>query len=122
MASIVIIEKDESLASVMETALKEAGHAVEKISEPAEVVEIMYQVHPELVILSEDLSKVEREDFCMRIRKASYLPIILIGSKDNAAEALESGFDVHISRPPDICELVARVQSLIRRKSDFTEK
>ena len=59
---------------------------------------------------------VNGEDPCLRIRQASYLPIIVLGSKEEAAEMLELGADAYITKPPSLAELVARVRTLLRRK------
>jgi len=116
VASVVVIERDEPLALGIASALEQAGHTVEILSEPDETMKHLYQYHPDLVIISEEFSKIDGEILCSRIRKASYLPIIYLGSNNRIIEALESGFDAYIGRPPDLRELVARVQSLIRRK------
>lgn len=57
-----------------------------------------------------------REDFCLRIRQASYIPIIALGNEKDSMETLELGADAYMVRPPSIVELVARVNSLLRRK------
>ncbi len=55
----------------------------------------------------------------MRIRQASYLPIIVLGSQEKAAETLELGADAYMTKPPSPSELVARVRSLLRRKPRY---
>ncbi len=59
---------------------------------------------------------VNGEEPYFRIRQASYLPIIVVGSEEEAAEMLELGADAYITKPPNLSELVARVHSLLRRK------
>jgi len=59
---------------------------------------------------------VNGEDPCLRIRQASYLPIIVLGSDEQAAEMLELGADAYMTKPPSLSELVARVRALLRRK------
>ena len=116
VAHIVVIERDEHLAMQMTSALEAAGYRVEIVTDPAEGLRTFYQANPDLVILAEELPKVDGEDTCLRIRRASYLPIIVIGSKQKAVEALEHGVDAYINRPPDLDELIARVRALLRHK------
>ena len=76
----------------------------------------LYEVHPDLVIVSKELPMVNEEDPCLRLRQASYLPIIVLGNQEEAAEVLEIGVDAYMMKPPSLIELVARVNSLLRRK------
>jgi len=62
---------------------------------------------------------VNGEDPYLRIRQASYLPIIVLGSQEEAAEMLELGADAYIPKPPSLSELVARVRALLRRKPRY---
>ena len=76
----------------------------------------LYETHPDLIIVSRELPLVNGEDPCLRIRQASYLPIIVIGSQEYAAETLEYGADAYMVKPPNTAELVARVDALLRRQ------
>jgi len=62
---------------------------------------------------------VDGEDACLRIRQASYLPLIVLGTKEEAAEVLELGADAYMTKPPSLRELVARVRTLLRRKPRY---
>ena len=46
----------------------------------------LYEVYPDLIIVERELPMVSGEDPCLRIRQASYLPIIVLGSREEAAE------------------------------------
>ena len=50
------------------------------------------------------------------MRRASYVPIIVLGEGEEAAEILELGADAFMATPPDARELKARVGSILRRK------
>ena len=69
--------------------------------------------------MANELSMVNGEDPCLRIRQASYLPIIVLGNQGEAAEMLESGADAFMTKPPSLSELVARVRVLLRRKPRY---
>ncbi len=69
-----------------------------------------------LIIVERELPMVNEEDPCLRIRQACYLPIIVPGNREEAAEMLESVADAYMTKPPSLSELVARVHALLRRK------
>ena len=79
----------------------------------------LYEANPDLVILARGLPMVNREDPCLRIRQASYLPLLILGSDDEAAEMLELGADAYMAKPLSLHELVARVHALLRRKPKY---
>lgn len=79
----------------------------------------MYEAYPDLIIVAREPPAVYEEDPYLRIRQASYLPIIVLGSQEEAAETLEYGADAYMTKPPSLSELVARVHVLLRRKPSY---
>jgi DNA-binding response OmpR family regulator len=80
----------------------------------------IYENRPDLVIMAEQAPGVMGKELCSRLRQVSYLPIIVLGSGQEATDEvsmLEAGADAYMSRPPDTVELVARVRSLLRRRN-----
>ena len=116
---ILAIEKDEALAVKAATALEEAGYKVVRAADALDELKKLCEACPELIIVARELSMVNGEDPYLRIRQASYLPIIVLGSQEEAAEMLKLGADAYIARPPSLSELVARVRALLRRKPRY---
>ncbi|MFH1032797.1 MAG: response regulator transcription factor [Chloroflexota bacterium] len=114
--NILLIEEDYKLALKIEAALEEAGYQVVKANSALDGLKRLYESYPDLVILARELPMLHGEEPCLRIRQASYLPIIVLGSQNEAAGILELGADAFMVKPPDPNELVARVHSLLRRK------
>ena len=79
----------------------------------------LHESYPDLVIMSKELPMIDEEDACLRIRQASYSPIIVLGNEEESAETLELGADAYLMKPPGLIELVARVNSLLRRKPRY---
>jgi DNA-binding response OmpR family regulator len=115
-AVVLVVEKDRSLSAGAVGALREAGYEVVEADDAADGLKKIYEIHPDVVIASSDLPLVNGEDACLRLRQASYLPLIAIGSRDEVVEMLEIGVDACIIRPPSGREVVARVHSLLRRQ------
>lgn len=114
---ILLIEKDETLASEATVALEKAGYKVDRAVDYPSGLKKLYEEYPDLIIVSNELPMANDEDPYLRIRQASYLPIIVLGSqKEEAAEMLELGADAYVTKPPSLNELVARVRVLLRRK------
>ncbi len=112
---ILIIENDEALAVEEADALKLAGYEIVMVSDALDGLKKLQEARPDLIIMDRELPMAAGEDPCLRIRQASYLPIIVIGNEEDTVETLEMGADAYISKPPSPIELVARVRALLRR-------
>jgi DNA-binding response OmpR family regulator len=117
-AVVLFVEKDRSSAVEAVQALRQAGYKVVEATDPAMGLKMIYEVRPDVVIASADLPPVKGEDAFMRLRQASYLPLIAIGSRDDVVEMLELGADAFLAGPPSAREVVARVGSLLKRRGD----
>jgi len=96
--------------------LEEAGYSVLRTADALNGLKKLYEAYPDLIIVARELPMIDGEDLCLRIREAAYLPIIVLGSQEEAAEVLELGADAYMKKPPSLSELVARVHALLRRK------
>ena len=115
-ARILLIEKDKTLAVKIAVALEEAGYQIATANDALDGLKKLYEAYPDLVIVARELPMLDGEEPCLRIRQASYLPIIVLGNEEKAAEMLEIGADAYMRKPPNLGELAARVYSLLRRK------
>jgi two-component system response regulator ArlR len=113
---ILVVEKDEALRLRATGALEAAGYEVIGSKDALDGLRKLYETSPDLIIMAGGLPMIDGEDACLRIRQASYLPIIVMGSRSEAAEMLELGADAYMEKPPSLSELVARVHVLLRRK------
>jgi DNA-binding response OmpR family regulator len=112
---VLVVEKDRAFMTVVAGALRGAGFDVAVTANTADGLNKIYQIKPDVVIASTDLPPVNGEDACQRIRQASYLPLLVLGGREELVETLELGADAFIVKPASGEEVVARVNSLIRR-------
>ena len=103
-------------------ALEGAGYEVIRAQDALEGLRKLYESYPDVIIIDRGLPEIFGEDACIRIRQASYLPIIVLGSYEDAAESLEIGADAFMTKPPSLRELVARVKNLLKRKPKFDNR
>jgi DNA-binding response OmpR family regulator len=116
---ILVIDGDEAPGTRVATALEEAGFDVVTATSALDGLKKLYQAYPDAIIMARQLAMVNGEDAYLRIRQASYLPIIVLGNREDLAESLESGADVFMTNPPSPRELVARVRRLLQRRTGF---
>jgi DNA-binding response OmpR family regulator len=113
--NVLVIESDEKVGTMITSALEGAGFIVTYAKDGLEGLEKLLKAYIDIIVMDGALPKVYGGDARIRIRQASYLPIIVIGENHDVAESLELGADAFMPRPPILCELVARVRSLFNR-------
>ena len=118
MATILIIDDDRSLNELLKTYLGQFGMEVLTAVRPDEGLTLLRTKAPSLIIL--DIMLPDRDGFslCREIRKESSVPIIMLTARGELADrvaGLELGADDYLPKPFEPRELVARMQSLLRR-------
>ena len=81
-------------------------------------VQMVDTERPEFVILDIGLPDLDGYDVCQEIRRFSNVPIIMLTCRDSEADiihGLQVGADDYIPKPFRTIELIARVQSVLRR-------
>jgi len=114
---ILVIVRDDGLASQLGDALRQAGYRVWRARDEVDGLKKLHRATPDLVVMERELSLVKREDHFSRIRQASYVPIIAVGDEQDAPEVLEFCADAYVTKPPNLRELTARVRAMLWRKN-----
>ena len=116
MMTVLVIPSRESDGGDITQVLTGAGFRVISVEDIGEVIDNLFNILPDLIVLVDD--SPERGQLCSRVRNMSDIPIITIaGSEDviRRAMMLELGADACMSRPINPHELVARAHTLLRR-------
>jgi DNA-binding response OmpR family regulator len=119
---ILIVHDNPPRSSDEASVLKNAGYDVVTANSLLEGMSKLYETRPELVVLAQDLGKNDSHNPYLRVRRLSYTPIIVVGEKEKASETLELGADAYIPSPVKPSELLARVNSILRRKRKMLRK
>jgi DNA-binding response OmpR family regulator len=115
-ALILVVEQDRPVLDITVRALSNAGFSVVKAFSAVDAVRKIRELNPDLVIAGTDLPNVDGENAFASICHASYLPVVVFGEKEGLVIALESGADAYIVKPATDREVVARVNSVLRRR------
>ncbi len=120
MSKILVVDDDESLLSVVESALKREGFDVITATDGSEGLRSAFQNHPDLVILDIMLPGMSGLETCRRLRELSDMPIIMLTAMSRESDivrGLTLGADDYVTKPFSIDELIARVYACLRRGS-----
>ncbi len=122
--NVLIIDDDRRLNELLTEYLTQFKMIVRTAEHPDDGLALFRQQVPSLIIL--DLMLPDKDGFvvCREIRKESAVPIIMLtarGDLPDRVAGLELGADDYLSKPFEPRELVARIQSVLRRGGGLSE-
>ncbi len=116
--TIFIIDDDEKLNNLLQNYLKDFGFQVLAVTHPEEGLKQLRDVSPDLIILDVMLPGMDGFEVCKIIRKTYTTPILMLTARGEVMDrivGLEIGADDYLPKPFEPRELVARIQSILRR-------
>jgi DNA-binding response OmpR family regulator len=118
---ILIIDDDVSLNALLTEYLQGFGHTLVSETTAAAGRQRLRRELPDLLILDVMLPDTDGLTLCREFRAEYDLPIIMLTARGEVADrvmGLELGADDYVPKPFEPRELVARIQSVIRRVRD----
>lgn len=120
MAKVLLIDDDKKHSELLKTYLKQFGIALECAGDADEGFRKLTRTDPDLLLLDVMLPGKDGFDICREVRKKSRIPIIMLTARGDVMDrvsGLEIGADDYIGKPFEPRELVARIQSILRRST-----
>jgi two-component system, OmpR family, phosphate regulon response regulator PhoB len=117
-ARILIVDDDPQLRSLLLLVLEGEGYPVTLASDAPSAVTEVEKGQTDLVVLDVSLGVDDGRMVLARIREMGDLPVILISGKGDTADrvlGLRLGADDFLPKPFSPVELVARVETVLRR-------
>ncbi|RXT07934.1 response regulator [Ammoniphilus sp. CFH 90114] len=118
--SILIVEDDYKIRKLIKLYLEKEGYEVFEAVDGEEALQTFNELDPCFIILDLMLPKVSGEEVCQNLRSEykAEVPIIMLTAKVDEEEkikGLKMGADDYVTKPFSPAELVARVESVLRR-------
>ncbi|HLH64932.1 MAG TPA: response regulator transcription factor [Solirubrobacteraceae bacterium] len=114
--TVMVVEDDPSIGSLVRTYLERDGHRVLWVRSGEEALAEIRRHPVALVVLDVGLPGIDGFEVCRRI--AGSVPVILLTARDEEADrvaGLEIGADDYVTKPFSPRELAARVRAVLRR-------
>lgn len=128
MKKILILDDDEKLGLLLTQYLERHGMECHVALTPSWGVEMLKKLKPDLLILDVMLPEKDGFEVCKEIRAKSsifgHLPILMLTAHAEVSDriaGLELGADDYLPKPFEPRELLARIQTILRRSSDDHE-
>lgn len=121
---ILVIDDDQKLNRLLSDYLSKFGFTVTACTHPQEGLKALKKEMPDLVILDIMLPDLDGFEVCKKIRQDYSVPVIMLTARGEVTDrivGLELGADDYLPKPFEPRELVARIQSILRRSRPNTK-
>lgn len=118
MYHILVVDDDKEIVGAIEIYLKKEGYNILKAYNGNQALKIIKENEIHLVILDIMMPEKDGIETLEEIRKNKSIPVILLSAKSEDYDkigGLNSGADDYITKPFNPLELIARVNSNLRR-------
>ena len=116
----MVVDDDEELTSLLKLVLEGEGYSTTVASNAAGAIEQVENDACDLVALDISLGSDDGRVVLTKIRERGELPVIFISGKSDTADrvlGLRLGADDYLPKPFSPVELVARIESVLRRSA-----
>lgn len=123
--SVLIVEDDVNINGLLKEALEKEGYICTQAFSGTEARMILQGERYSVILLDLMLPGIPGEEVLRDIRKKGNTPVIILTAKDtidDKVEFLRGGADDYVTKPFTPMELMARVNSQLRRYRRFLEK
>ena len=125
MATILVVDDDPFIRSVVSRGLRFEGYEVYLAADGVEALRLAREHSLHLVVLDVMLPNLDGLEVCRRLRRGTNVPIIMLTARDAVPDriaVLDTGADDYLVKPFDFDELLARVRALLRRTQQLGDE
>jgi two-component system, OmpR family, response regulator len=118
MPRLLLIDDDELLGPPLAAYFARAGFELQHANRPSAGLALLRSGGFDAAILDVMLPEMDGFELCRTIRKESELPIVMLTARGDVMDrvvGLELGADDYLPKPFEPRELLARIQTILRR-------
>ncbi|HEX6721690.1 MAG TPA: response regulator transcription factor [Burkholderiaceae bacterium] len=118
MPKLLLIDDDEQLGAPLATYLRRFDFELQHATRPSEGLKRLRAGAFDVAILDVMLPEMDGFELCRTIRKESNIPIVMLTARGDVMDrvvGLELGADDYLPKPFEPRELLARIQTILRR-------
>lgn len=121
---VLVVEDDEQIRDGIEIYLKSQGYEVSKAADGIEGLAKLKEKEVHLAIIDVMMPRMDGIQMVMRLRKEYDFPVIMLSAKSEEVDkimGLNMGADDYVTKPFQPLELLARVNSHLRRYKRYLD-
>ena len=123
---ILFVDDEAHIRKLVSTYLEKRGYAVALASDGLEALRLIHQAPPDLVITDVNMPGIDGMELVRRVRQSprtARIPVLMLSARRQNEEILrgyEAGADEYVPKPIELTLLVAKVETLLRRRPQAT--
>ncbi|MCP3773432.1 response regulator transcription factor [Paenibacillus sp. MZ04-78.2] len=120
--TILLVDDEKEITNLLEIYLKNEGYNLLIAGDGVEALELLQTHSVDLIILDVMMPRMDGIEACMKIREEKQMPIIMLSAKGQEIDkitGLSIGADDYVVKPFSPLEMIARVNSQLRRFRQF---
>ena len=124
-ARVLVVDDEDDVRSLVRRLLQNAGYNVAEAPDGRAGLRSLHSRPPDLVILDVSMPGLDGWATLERIRDLSDVPVLMLSARDaelDKVRALQAGADDYVTKPFGRQELLARVDVLLRRARDRSNR
>jgi CheY-like chemotaxis protein len=112
---VVIVEDSEDARLSLRKILEQEGHVVHSAADGLSGFDVIAQVRPDVALIDIGLPGLDGYGLAQKVRSTGLRTYLIAltgyGLAEDRGRAVASGFDIHVTKPPQIDRLLALVES-----------
>jgi DNA-binding response OmpR family regulator len=116
--SVLVVDDDADVRGLVRELLARAGYQVTEAPDGRTALRALFVQRPDIVVLDVSMPDLNGWETLERIRELSDVPVVMLsahGAELEKVRALRSGADDYVTKPFGKQELLARIESVLRR-------
>jgi PAS domain S-box-containing protein len=126
---VLIVDDEPDVRELLATVIEESGAEAIAVESSLEALKVLEQLQPDVLISDIAMSCEDGYSLIRKVRnreaeQGGCLPAVALTAyvrEEDSKQAIESGFQMHLSKPIDTTELVMAVANLAGRALTFSE-
>lgn len=121
--SIVVVEDNPDVRTLLQLKLKRLGHEVEAVGDGETAIDRIAALRPDLALVDIGLPGVDGYTVARSVRQSVGDGVFMValsgfGQPEDKRRALEAGFDEHLTKPADVSDIEQLLMRIPRREGN----
>jgi DNA-binding response OmpR family regulator len=115
---VLVVDDEDAIREMLNYGMRQAGFEVRTVADGRQMLQAIPEWEPEIIVLDVMLPEIDGFTLLPSVRRLTDAPIIMLSAKTETAEkvaGLARGADDYVGKPFELEELIARINSALRR-------